>query len=1142
MGMHFDEPGTTLIPKPNEAEIPWQGLMDLRLSLISRGMLNEAVELFLYENSRRPPEERPGATLSLLKIVKSYAPLPHDRSVWVQAQLQFQLAGSYCDLDYPIMAHVQLYEAQRMLQYWCSLTGHPSIETLALYLSIRYRLLTLMDAKDDAARFEEGTKLLELMQPRCHALTTFCNDVTAEAAGNLAHEQKSAIHKAHLFRLHERQQVYMETVTKSIFELLMCEESFVRGLINDPRNARKAWEWLKGFTTEYKYFDIPVGLLSIESLRKAIAGGTPSEHEYKNMLISPERLKKAEELAPRKFGSLVGVTSLRSTSGNKIHDPSAGVQDLDEENWFQTWIPGVDNSKETTIKAMQLLMEWLIADIDEGLLEQDVLSVILHIWADEHSSPSGNVADSMHSRLRRLSSNPQSTSYMLYMLSNTQVIPHEVWSLRYNALAAWLQKPSTSPYKGRQYLRAVLQILRQESVCAFGERLEIKVAEYRKSLLVFSTTPVGVQEFMRARPAQWHESIARLYMGYHWSSVQTLHEPLAGLRLSEAETEFHVSLSGHHKDRALASAAWCQVGLAQLCLLRVYRLTVLRHKNDPARNDAEVDRLKKLGLQCLSEAEAFYSSKRMESIWSLGLDGLQARQEMTAFNRTSELPQIALHLLHAENATAGESDTMVMWEWVQRYKARSLADTMGLRGVVPSLLLEKVLQSAECKGLYNDMISLQQQLDSLPHHRRFAKYQEIAEHLEKMKQHAELRDVCDMQDGSPLTTEDISGIVDGAKKSVVFVDWFHLPGVFSGDGTLFMYTMKSSLLQQDSGPITCAPTVDRLNITLKEVGDWVAENLEKDGNRNFIRKRAEVTKSLDALVEPLARRSDPGDVLVFCPSNVLHRIPLHALQLPGHDPYTQILIFRNPVVYSHSHTLVRACFWNSQIAAEGRFALRPLIMSGIADVLRDTEETYSTGRASIDALSARFGITALMNERATKLAFINLVSTSRLIHIHSHITWDVTDPLDHHINFPTSSDRSEDGKLTAQEVFGLRFPEGTHASLIACSGALTRVGQGDEVVGLVPAFLHSNASSTVSTLWQTRDKAGAKFTQAFYDSYFEQSAALASGGGFIDLAEAFQEAIKKLYGDGDQCLIDWAGFVLHGYWMFYVSGGASTSH
>jgi CHAT domain-containing protein len=212
---------------------------------------------------------------------------------------------------------------------------------------------------------------------------------------------------------------------------------------------------------------------------------------------------------------------------------------------------------------------------------------------------------------------------------------------------------------------------------------------------------------------------------------------------------------------------------------------------------------------------------------------------------------------------------------------------------------------------------------------------------------------------------------------------------------------------------------------------------------------------------------------------------------------------------------------------------------------------HTTGRTNISTLAGMFDTQPMMDESASKHKFMIKVSQSRLLHMHTHCKWDVTQPLDHHLEFPRLESTgtelveehasAEDLKLTARECFGIRLLPGTHVNLIACAGGLAEVTQGDEVMGLVPALLHAGASSTISTLWPIADKDGANFSDIFFDSFIDQclqnmveNVSEQKSASFVDIALALQTAAVEMEA-GYEPLVRWAGFILHGFWQFPLS-------
>jgi CHAT domain-containing protein len=320
----------------------------------------------------------------------------------------------------------------------------------------------------------------------------------------------------------------------------------------------------------------------------------------------------------------------------------------------------------------------------------------------------------------------------------------------------------------------------------------------------------------------------------------------------------------------------------------------------------------------------------------------------------------------------------------------------------------------------------------------------------------------------------------------------------------------------------------------------------------------------------LRHRTKHGEVLVFCPSTTLHRLPLHALNI--HDSIvdedegkTQPLIHRNSVVYIHSLSLLRSSFSIADHAQYLSHKVNPRFLSGISkEVATATangrKNNYKAGRKSIAELAQSCGTPPMIDESASKVQFLEALERSRLLHLHTHCNWRYSDPLDHYVEFPNllgsnHTDKTDDLKLTAKEIFATRLVPGTHVNLIACQGGLLEVRMGDEVMGIVPALLYSGATSTVSTLWSIADQDGARFSKRMFDSFFDQSEDQAelhshSPGNasgvlphapnvkdvcFGDIAAAMQEAIIKMDLYYNEPLYYWAGFVLYGYWMFSLS-------
>jgi CHAT domain-containing protein len=519
----------------------------------------------------------------------------------------------------------------------------------------------------------------------------------------------------------------------------------------------------------------------------------------------------------------------------------------------------------------------------------------------------------------------------------------------------------------------------------------------------------------------------------------------------------------------------------------------------------------------LEEADTFFTLRREESTFSSDFEGLVDRERATLLENSWRLPQIAVQLLNSGKEQPDNDIREQVWKWVQRSKARSLAMTTGVGGIIPSTLLHQFMLSETCRPLYERMILLQKKIQAAPLQERFALRQELDLHKLSMRKEVLLRESIDLKDGKPLNSSDIDRISVMTNTPFVLVDWFHIPGVLD-DGEFLLLTKRSR----------SAATVSALGTTPQQVEKWVDLYLDRPSSK----LRAKLTSDISGLVQPLTDLTQPGEIMIFCPTALLHRIPLHAIEVItdeslGWEP----LIYRNPVLFIHSHSLLRVCHWNSQSSAEVMEPLSPLLMNGIPD--KEGNEAFGHGRDSVKMLAAQLGAKAWLNEQATKSTFVEHAPNSRLIHVHSHVYWDAADPRAHHISFSDSDTVGESGKLTTYEVFALPLSKGCHVSLVACSGGRARVGSGDEVMGLIPALLHSGASSTISTLCNIPDQIGANFTGAFYRSFLEERKTVPVGG-FVNIARIFQSAVLELDKDENDTVLHWTSFILHGFWFFFV--------
>jgi tetratricopeptide (TPR) repeat protein len=112
----------------------------------------------------------------------------------------------------------------------------------------------------------------------------------------------------------------------------------------------------------------------------------------------------------------------------------------------------------------------------------------------------------------------------------------------------------------------------------------------------------------------------------------------------------------------------------------------------------------------------------------------------------------------------------------------------------------------------------------------------------------------------------------------------------------------------------------------------------------------------------------------------------------------------------------------------------------------------------------------------------------------------------------------QDGALTAELVEGLPL-RARLVVLSACETGVSDAGHGDEMVGLVRAFLVSGTQRVLASLWPIDDAVTADFMQCFYEALL--------GGDTV--AGALRRAQIDLMRRHPHPFY-WAGFTLHGGW------------
>jgi CHAT domain-containing protein len=265
------------------------------------------------------------------------------------------------------------------------------------------------------------------------------------------------------------------------------------------------------------------------------------------------------------------------------------------------------------------------------------------------------------------------------------------------------------------------------------------------------------------------------------------------------------------------------------------------------------------------------------------------------------------------------------------------------------------------------------------------------------------------------------------------------------------------------------------------------------------------------LIEPLmdmGLKPEEIDHLHLIPHSILHAIPFGALR----DPAGSYLIEKTAlsVAPSASVWLQLRQAWTQKMSS----------FTGIGNPQLDPARWRSLPNTADEVRSASEKLSPLpckllLNKDANLVEASRNAPGSSILHVASHGDFPESNAIDMHQILLTPGE-ADDGRLTAELVRRWNLRKMGLAVLSVCGGGLHRVGPGDELYGLVPAFLEAGAANVLTTLWSVDDTMAKLWMREFYKT-------VARAGP----AKASKAACQAFIADG-AAVRDWAAFVAIG--------------
>ncbi|KAF3903464.1 hypothetical protein ABW20_dc0105574 [Dactylellina cionopaga] len=350
----------------------------------------------------------------------------------------------------------------------------------------------------------------------------------------------------------------------------------------------------------------------------------------------------------------------------------------------------------------------------------------------------------------------------------------------------------------------------------------------------------------------------------------------------------------------------------------------------------------------------------------------------------------------------------------------------------------------------------------------------------------------------------------GEGQSVIFVDWtrcYDALCIIAYNGT--------------EGWIKNAP----VELEYHKIEEWVQSELGVSSLHQGRTDRKRLQKytrlgQLTPILTELEGFIKPKDLLVLCPTGILHAVPLQAIPF---GPKKKPLIMSNPVVFCQSFSLLQTCVNNVENSSVlGRIPAAGFTRLGSDDVQEELR-MYETARDGLADESLQACV--LSEKEVTRGAFISQARGVRLLHYHGHAYLEADHRRDRALQLEPQPSTMElpldDGFLSVMDIFDLRLNSAV-VVLMACASGEDDIAPNDDPLGLLSAFLYAGASSVISTRWPTQTSDAREFTKRFYNHAFRSRK-----NGIVNLAAAVQASIIELYELWDEDYpYHWAQFQL----------------
>jgi CHAT domain-containing protein len=216
------------------------------------------------------------------------------------------------------------------------------------------------------------------------------------------------------------------------------------------------------------------------------------------------------------------------------------------------------------------------------------------------------------------------------------------------------------------------------------------------------------------------------------------------------------------------------------------------------------------------------------------------------------------------------------------------------------------------------------------------------------------------------------------------------------------------------------------------------------------------------LIQPVAAHFKTSHLLII-PQEELTVIPFQALLGPEDGKY---LGERFNIAYAPSATVLATLESKPNLKSGRLLAVADPAIHDAADEVNSIAALYP-GRSTV-----------ITQDQVSKSDIKTWVSKYNVIHLSVHGKFNAGNPLLSYLQFRTTS--SDDGRMTAAEIFGLPLQKNSIVVLSACETGRVGASRAGEVMGMVRSLLYAGAGSLVLSAWEVNAASTKLWMETFY--------------------------------------------------------------